>query len=372
MKSKVSGLLIFLAFLTFAAESSAFLPGRFRTGHSSWLRKHIDTSEWQQSWSDDIWRIECIAIETENGGIDRLLTSCVAEKDRSGDVWEIWKTNQDGSLVRINVRDDFAFTASSCCFFELDRRTNTCTVVGLGVSAGSIAADRVHLTGEFRDGVFLFEDGAPALKKIIPDIDGLFCDDDLLSIERMYSEWYFGYDFKPPKHHARNPYTTWFGYPCPKGNLRLGGGVACPDDFCLFAERLRRMVAGHAGAARRIRVLSVFLDADNDGDADAYVAFATDRTKGGNFRWTLYLNNEGGYTKAEAPVFPVPERRELCELAPSVVSPTNGFCRVVRFDVEPTFLMLDGKGSPTKVRDAITNVLTHRIEKLPCIEIREE
>ena len=33
---------------------------------------------------------------------------------------------------------------------------------------------------------------------------------------------------------------------------------------------------------------------------------------------------------------------------------------------------LDGKGSPTKVRDAITNVLTHRIEKLPCIEIREE
>lgn len=195
----------------------------------------------------------------------------------------------------------------------------------------------------------------------------------MVHIERLYSEWYFGFGFLPPPKNDHSPYTTWLGYNRPKGDLRPGGGIKKPKGFVGFAAKLRSEVAARLGVGLKgIRVLVVFLDADNDGDTDAYVAFATDRTKGGKFRWTLYLDGGGVYSKAESSVLPVPSRRDLCVLPPSVIAPTNGFCRLVRFDVAPTFVILDGTGSPTKVRDAITDILSHRIEKLPCVEIGME
>ena len=340
--------------------------------HREQIVAAIDTSEAKQVWDDDNWGVESIFFDFDGDGYDEALTSTTSQSDRNGDAWSIWTTHADGRIYPMEldctVSSNFSFTCHSSSFFILRESTNRVIVISLGMDAGIVDARRIGYIREMPDCSFgKSKSGMVKIDELVPGIETRFRDGNSISIERLYGESYGGFDFKPAKR------EYWFNFRSPKGDLRPGGGIVKPNGFDAFAAKLRREAAASVDVGPgSIRVFAVFLDADNDGDADAYVAFATDRTKGGNFRWTLYLNNEGGYSKAEAPVFPVPERRELCELAPSVVSPTNGFCRVVRFDVEPTFLILDGKGSPTKVRDAITNVLTHRIEKLPCIEIREE
>lgn len=336
--------------------------------HGDMLRTSFDLSEARHSWNSERWWIECLFVDLDGDGIEEMVSSTVSQCDRGGSAWSFWRM-KSGVFYRLSARNGIVFGCHPRSYYKLWIGNGLYRVVMLGITAGALDDKRMMKSESVfsEASVELAPDGDVDVKRLPTAFDEVFADDTVFGIERLYGESYSGFDFKP----SRREY--WFNYRSPRGDLRPCGGIVKPEGFDEFAAILRREIELRFGESlRSIRVLAVFLDADNDGDADAYVAFATDRTKGGNFRWTLYLNNEGEYTKAEAPVFPVPERRELCELAPSVVSPTNGFCRVVRFDVEPTFLILDGKGSPTKVRDAITNVLTHRIEKLPCIEIREE
>ena len=74
------------------------------------------------------------------------------------------------------------------------------------------------------------------LREIRPNVDTSFRRKDVSSIERLYPEWYFGYDFKPPPDVPHSVYTQRIPYTLPKGDLRYGGGVGCPKDFAAFAS----------------------------------------------------------------------------------------------------------------------------------------
>ena len=356
------------SFVIACASLAAAGPFFSEPEHGDMLRTSFDLSEARHDWNSERWWIECLFVDLDGDGVEEMASSTVSQSDRSGSAWSFWRM-ESGAFCRLCARNGVVFGCHPRSYYKLCVGNGLYRVVLLGITAGALDGKRMMKPESmFADAsVELAPDGDVDVKRLPTAFDEVFAGDTVCGIERLYGESYSGFDFKPAKR------EYWFNFRSPKGDLRPGGGIVKPDGFDAFAARLRREVAGRLDVSlESIRFFSVFLDADNDGDADAYVAFATDRTKGGKFRWTLYLNNGGGYSKAEASVFPVPARKELCGLAPSVVAHTNGICRVIRFDVEPTFLILDGKGSPTKVRDAITNVLTHRIEKLPCVEIDEE
>ena len=115
-----------------------------------------------------------------------------------------------------------------------------------------------------------------------------------------------------------------------------------------------------------------FLSAGNDGTFACYVATQHDTICEDRFLWHLWLRSGDRMESVNDTVNLKPQECGALCLQPTVEAGTNSFFSVLRFSSPSSFLILDGKGSPTKVRDAITNVLTHRIEKLPCVEIGED
>ena len=60
---------------------------------------------------------------------------------------------------------------------------------------------------------------------------------------------------------------------------------------------------------------------------------------------------------------------DLPSLEPNVEARKDAFCRVVRFDTPPTYIVLDGSTVKNSlVKKTITNFRTHSIEKLQCEE----
>ena len=144
------------------------------------------------------------------------------------------------------------------------------------------------------------------------------------------------------------------------------------DDFAVFVEEYRRKVKMKTGDKSKVSVYAVHLDADNDGDADCYVSSDAERTDDGKFSWTLFLRDGKKLSRASESVYPVESRRELCRLNPQVSASKDSFCRIIRFDVDPLFMVLDDIIGKTAIRDTITEYDTHRIEKLVCVEHPEK
>ena len=338
--------------------------------HREQIVKAVDVSVAKQCWDEEQWGAVSIFFDFDGDDRDEALTSTTSQSDACGNAWSVWTTGIDGRLFPLEVSPDtqsnFTFTCHEWSFYFLQKAQGRAQFVGLGMDAGIMNAERSGFVSKMPDCIFSKDkSGELKVDELLPSLDWQFRTGGMVKIERLYGEKYKGFDFEPSQR------EYWFNFRRPKGDLRPGGGVAEPAGFTAFADGYRRDVKARTGAEKGGSVFAVFLDADNDGDADCYVSSDAEGDKDGKYSWTLYMNRDGVLGRAAEPIFPVAARRELCELPPSVVAATNGFCRVVRFDVNPFFVILDGKGSSTKVRDAITHHLAHRIEKLPCTEFKE-
>ena len=343
-----------------------------RTGHGDALRTGFDMSGYRAAWTSGQWCVECIFFDLNGDGIDEVMTSPINIKDRMGDVWHHWRSDS-GTYRRLREDKEFAFSCMSSSFYKMHSRSKGDMLLGLGMDAGYIAANRIDFKEKTPDCVFRLEsDEKQVISPVVPSFDVMFAKRDVSSVERLYSEWYFGFDFRPPAPDPHSPYTTWLGYQRPKGDLRPGGGVVKPDCFDVLASRHRSSIKARKGITSTVDVLAVFLDADNDGKTDCYVSSSAEEADAGKFVWTLHVNRDGVLTPAKDAVYPVAEKKELCALPATAKLGKDGFCRVVRFDVNPIFVLLDGSGSPTKVRDSITDIMAHRIEKLECVSFPEE
>lgn len=199
-----------------------------------------------------------------------------------------------------------------------------------------------------------------------PDVDSVFMGDGPRYIERLHPEWYFGYDLNPPEDKPHNPYLERPPYTKPKGDLRFGGGIGEPPGFAAFVEHYRRAKkAKSPGGVNVVPVHVVFLDADNDGDADFYIASDLDYLGDGNYAWDLYRQRSGGFFPTRETAHPDSTRKGLYGLPSNVTASKTSFCRIVRLDVAPIFLVVDGTRK-NQVRDAVRDINAHRVEKLPC------
>lgn len=346
--------------------------------HRNLVKENLDTSRWRKFYSDDTWRIRCIFTDMDGDGEDELVAATTAEEeDRLGWVWNIYKNTKGygfkQQLHRCNV-GDIRFLCHWHSFYKMTLRNGNHFVIGLKMETSYIDKERRRIVKASPDCVFsLTNDGKFVLHEITPDLDSCFWYENVVSIERLYPEWYFGYDFKPPPDVPHSVYTQRMPYTLPKGDLRYGGGVGCPKDFAAFAAEYRREVKARTGKKDGVTVYAVFLDADNDGDGDCYISSDVEATVDGEYLWSLFICGERRFARAKDAVFPVGERKELSKLPVTVNAGKMSFCRVIRYDANPTFVVVNrGNRANLSIRKLITDYQAHRIEKLSCVKYNEE
>ena len=334
--------------------------------HRDLLREKFDTSYWHEFWTDDSWRIKCIFVDMDGDGTEEMIAITPSDEDRMGDYWGFWRSCP-GKFKKCSLQGDIWFTCFWESFFVMSHADGGSSVVGLGLDAGYRDAVGRKTVRQTPDCFFRINaDDNCLLEEIKPDFDTVFRREDVIGMERLYPELYFGYDFAPPTD------EPWFAshmpYKLPKGDLRRGGGMTAPDDFATFAAGRCRDVETRTGKVPTVSY-AVFLDADNDGDADCYVSSDAEAVSGGAFDWTLFLRRDGCFEKAGTDVFPVAAQQEDCRLPVSVRAGKSSFCRIVRYDINPTFVILNGESDPrTNVKDiALSGRFVHRIEKLHCM-----
>lgn len=343
--------------------------------HRDFLKKNFDLSDARRFRSDSTWRIRCIFADIDGDGSDELLSASISEEeDRMGHVWIVWDIGKDGALTEIpRKKGSIWYLSGQDAFHRIVYRDRTSLVVGLGLYAGHMDAAYRRIVKATPDCAFSVANEGYCLHEIKPNIDSVFRGREVVALERLPTEWYFGFDFRPPQDTPYNSQTHHLPYNPPKGDLRPGGGVVAPPGFAAFVARYRDEVRRRRGTPTgKLSVYAVFLDADNDGAADCYVTSDAARVSEGVYDWELYLDWEGTLEKADEEIHPDEGKPELCVLKPSVRAGKRAFCRVLRYDALPTFVVLDAESSAkTKVRDAITPYSAHRIEKLDCIEFPE-
>ena len=344
--------------------------------HRELLKNKFATSYWKDIWEDELWHIRCIFVDVDGDSTEEIIAITTSEEDRMGDYWKLWKYDDAEKFRQVSFFGDIFFSCHWDSFFKVSYSDQANAVVGLDMNAnieepcGNGGRRIVKATPDCR--FVVMPENKFMLREIQPDVDTSFRRKNVVSIERLYPEWYFGYDFRPPKDIPHNPQTMRPPYRQPRGDLRRGGGMIAADDFAVFVEEYRRKVKMKTGDKSKVTVYAVHLDADNDGDADCYVSSDAEQTDDGKFRWTLFLRNGKTLSRTSESVYPVESRRELCRLNPQVAASKDSFCRIIRFDINPLFMVLDDSVGKTAIRDTITKYDTHRIEKLVCVEYPEK
>lgn len=330
--------------------------------HDDFLRENYKISEPKDIWTDAEWWIYCFFVDLNNDGFVEVISTTVSQADRSGNASSFWTTKPDGRLHRIRedllVATNFTFTSYCYSYYQLDCRAKRTHVVGLDMNAGFTGDDRRFIVDATPDCFLRVDDNNQLLvSKIDPNLDTIFYKENVLRIARLYSEGYQGYNFK------YTPATDWFGYKYPKP-IPVSDA---PDGFSGFAASYKKEAQMRAGATNDVPIYAVFLDADNDGHADCYMTSEADCVEKDVYRWFLYKNAVGKFAKARDAVHPVAGRDDLPTLNPRVLARKDAFCRIIRFDVPPTYIVLDAaKVEKGMVKKTITYRWTHSIEKLPC------
>lgn len=188
-------------------------------------------------------------------------------------------------------------------------------------------------------------------------------------IERAYSCFYYGSELKPRS----------MAPECSFEPLRKG--AAFEDGMYRLLKEILRTTPSVTNAVDDCCHV-VYLDADNDGDTDCYVA----RGRGTDeLDWKLYLNEQGDFRRAEKTIWHNKARRYgFTAIEPEVRAATNAFYRAVFRDGEPAVLVVGkdetgfysqserryrdkfGEGEIMDLGWTIRHPCFHGIERLPC------
>ena len=357
---KISNLIAFLLVLVSMVAKAIEIES-----HGHFLLNNYDTSDAKEIWPDDRWWISCFFVDLNQDGFEEVITTTISQADRYGCAWYFWTTKPDCKLHP--VREDylrekrFVFTCFYYSYHRLIYRNGRDQVIGLDLDAGFLDAGSKKVQSSTSDWIFgISTNNQLSVTRVWPSLDDVFFSSSSVCLRRMYPESYKGFscDFVPQK--------AWFGgYEFPKPI----GSVKAPEKFHAFLSSFQKETQIRSGVTNDVSVFAVLLDANNDGLTDCYLSSSVDGISKDVYRWALYVNEKGELKKAAGKVKSVPHRDDLPSLEPNVEARKDAFCRVVRFDTPPTYIVLDGSTVKNGlVKKTITNFRTHSIEKLQCEE----
>lgn len=335
--------------------------------HDKFLRENFEITDAKEIWGNDGWWVSCFFVDLDNDGFEEVISTTVSQTDRDGDASTFWTTKPDGKLHRLGedrlLETNFFFNTFYYSHYRLDLGGRNKFIIGLDMeSAGFYKDAGITMMTPTPDCIFGIDEGNQlSVVKLAPSLDDVFLANEASRVERIYPETFKGFDF----HYV--PQKTWFhGYrfPCPIGL------IVPPERFNTFLFSFQKELQIRSGETHDVTVLAVLLDADNNGLTDCYLTSSVDRVAEDSYRWTLFMNENGELKKAVGTVSPDSRRKDLPVLEPVVVARKDAFCRVVRFDSAPSYIVLDAaKIRSGVVKKTITDRLTHSIEKLPTMKV---
>ena len=183
--------------------------------HANELKNGLDTTRWKNFYTDDTWCIRCIFVDMDNDGKEELITATTSdEEDRTGWVWRIYRKGKGrgfNQMMRRRNPTDIFFLCHWYSFYKVSYSGWKSAVVGLDMNANlEEPCDNgvrriVRATPDCK--FIVMPENKFTLREIHPDVDTSFRRRDVVSIERLYPEWYFGFEFRPPKEIPHSPIT---------------------------------------------------------------------------------------------------------------------------------------------------------------------
>lgn len=355
----------FLLALTVSALSS-MAGNEPENPHKDRMLKEFDTSRWRGFCQSSDWHIRCVFADIDGDDVEEMFALTSLEEDRSGDMWNLWKTKADGRFHRVDCSGDLSFTCREGSFYRVVRTDGSCMTIGLSYNR-NVNNSRVSIQ-TVPDCEFVMPTAETySLRPLQPDFDAVFRRADIREVQRLYPEWYYGYGMESPSNQPHTPQRYFPPYVSPRGNPARCGGLKEPAGFLRLIETYRKAMESEAKVAmKKLPVYAVLLDVDNDGDVDVYVTSEVNHQGGGEYLWQLYLQDNGRFNEA---CQPIEQTMGVCRwtLPRKVLAQKASFCRVLRVDTDPLFLIIDPK-QKDQVRKVAHESNTYRIEKLECKE----
>ena len=333
--------MLFIAAATYAG--GGFAPDDVLERRTQFMREYIDYVRRRWHATKRLWdpweEKDYIAIffDFDGDGVEEALLDDYYS-EYSTPEWELFRRMGPGRFYDTDAKGVIrwpSFKLSICCrpenLYRLVLENGMERMVGLNVWVTEIENPQTRKERQlhgYEDVILSMSGKGEFVRNRIPGGFGdLLRNPAFVRLDRIYPEFYSVSDV------VRRPWC-WAG--CNRmpdslaARLKPRGGIARPEGFDAFVRRYRDDVRKRTGHVRPLPVHAVFLDADNDGDADVYMSSDAEAVAGGRFRWTLFLNDGGRFERAADTIWFNREARACMEsLEPQDVAGKNAFYRIV-------------------------------------------
>ena len=352
MKKDLLNLNHYLLFVTvvLALECFAVINPESRL---QYMRQYVNDFGYIKE-DDYLSDFEVLFFDLDGNGNEEALIADKINRDRSGNGWAITKINGLAGKVESHPRrfesglDIFSHSWKLyvVAFDGVRDRLYGNDVLMYDIKNFGASNETQNI---YRDDVLLRMDTngflhATSMKNGFSD---LVSNQGFRRLDRAVTEFYKGKEVKFVK---RSEAATGISLSRPKG---IGG----------FVGKYRESVKRRFGIDRKVAVYVIFIDADNDGDADFYVSSDVEVLKDGQYRWHLYVNDGDKFAKAENAIwFNADKEYSRESISPDEDASKNSFYRVQRkYGFAPSTVILDHAGDGLHSRAS----LRQRMSKPP-------
>lgn len=318
---------------------------------------------------------EVLFFDLDGDGNEEALIADKINRDRSGNGWVVTRINSQSGMIECHPKHDESgldvFSHSwNLYVVTFDGVRNHLYGNDVMIYDTTDSGDRDDKQNIYRDDVLLTMDKKGFLQatRVKNGFSGLLSNPRFKRLDRAATEFYKGKDVKFVKRTGT------------AAEISLGS----PEGVDKFVKTYRESVKRHFGIESKVKVYTIFLDADNDGDADFFISSDVEARKDGQYEWHLCLNDGGTFRRAEKPIwFNTDKEYSRESILPDETAYKNSFYRVQRLHgFSPSIVILDFDGDNLHSRSSLRQMsstpplrpakrLSHDQEKEYCHALEE-
>ena len=312
-----------------------------------YAREHFPVGMDANLWYD----FEALFFDLDGNGVDESLIACKVNRDNSGNGWNTTRRNVVTGRIEshpILNESGFSIYSHSWALYVVSFNGVRGSLYGNDVIVHDIRnfGTRDHGQKIYRDDVLLKMDanGLLCATSVKNGFFDLVANPGFKRLDRAQTEFYRGAEMQLVK----------------RTETATDISLIRPQGFIEFIRKYREEIKRRSDIKRKMAIFAVFIDADNDGDADFYVSSDNECRQNGQNEWHLYLNDGGKIARAENVIwFNAGKRRNREAINPDEVAGKDSFYRIQRKDgFVPSIVILDREGNTFHSRASLRQRLS--------------
>lgn len=320
-----------VAEMLFLGQSVCSMTTDFR---HEYVQKFTDGEKPYKYFKSEEWIVEALFFDFNGDGIaNEAILASPDQRYTDGNGWLPSRyVRNKGVEVGTNICEGTSIYCRNDRFYSLNMTQSLTFLVGRDVSIGYRGKGKEYYQ-RHGDAIIEIDDNLCfKVSELKHGLDAIVSHPRFKRLDSMAPEVYKGFDVK-----RQPPYYPFSHLVNISNKLTSVDMLIRPYPFDVFVNQYRQEVKMRLNVNRKVTVYAVFLDADNDGDIDAYVSSDVEKDGNGKYIWTLYLNGRNKFRKATATCWfnrnPTLNRIAFCVEAvdPVEVAGRNSFYRITRY-----------------------------------------